>query len=388
MLRKTLFWMHLIAGVSAGIVVLIMSVTGVALTYQKQMTEWADRAYWPPAAPPDTRMLTVAELVDSVRTAHPGAPPTSIRFYSDPEVPAVVSIPGGSVWINRYTGATSTGQSQSMRGFFRVMTDWHRWLADDSRSWGRAITGASNLAFLFIVLSGMYLWIPRRWSTHSLGAITWFRGGLGGKARDFNWHNVFGFWTALPLVLVVASGVVISYPWATNLIYTFTGTEAPVRAGGGPGGPARRGPGGESEPELALGRADMLLERIGEHVPGWRTASFDLPTSADRDVSFSIDTSFGGMPQARSTLLLDRHTGQVTAMSTFADQNAGQRARSWMRFVHTGEYYGFPGQTIAGVASLAGVFLVYTGAALSLRRFLAWLARRRRAGTGEAATTD
>ena len=41
-LRPLLFWTHLVSGVVAGAVVLIMSVTGVLLTYQKQMTLWAD----------------------------------------------------------------------------------------------------------------------------------------------------------------------------------------------------------------------------------------------------------------------------------------------------------------------------------------------------------
>jgi hypothetical protein len=179
-------------------------------------------------------------------------------------------------------------------------------------------------------------------------------------------------------VFVVASGVVISYPWATDLLYTVTGTEAPLRGGRGAGS---AGPGGsetwETLPDLALGEIETMLDRIGEEVPDWRTASFQVSTSADREVSFSIDTSFGGMPQERSTIVLDRNAGEITDKSTFGDQNAGQRARSWMRFVHTGEYYGFIGQTIAGIASLAGVFLVYTGAALSARRLAVWLGRRR-----------
>jgi uncharacterized iron-regulated membrane protein len=48
----------------------------------------------------------------------------------------------------------------------------------------------------------------------------------------------------------------------------------------------------------------------------------------------------------------------------------------WMRFVHTGEYYGVLGQTIAGIASAAGILLVYTGFALALRRFVAWRKRQ------------
>ena len=44
--RTVLFWAHLAAGTVAGVVILIMSVTGVALTYEKQMLEWADRRAW------------------------------------------------------------------------------------------------------------------------------------------------------------------------------------------------------------------------------------------------------------------------------------------------------------------------------------------------------
>lgn len=377
MFRRILFWCHLTVGISTGIVVLIMSVTGVALTYQKQMTERADRAYWPVSAHPDDREaneeLSVAAIVTRAQEVFPAERPTSIRFYSDPDAPAVVAMGREPVYVDRYTGETGTGTAQPIRTFFRVMTDWHRWLADDSRTLGRAITGASNLAFLFIVFSGMYLWIPRRWSLHSLRSITWFRSGLDSKARDFNWHNVFGFWTAIPLVLVVASGVVISYPWASNLVYTLSGTEAPARGGRGRGEATER----VEEARLSLGGLDRLLDHAEAKVPRWRTINLTLPAEGASDVSFAIDESFGGQPQSRSTLVLDRHSGRVLRFDTFADQNAGQRARSWLRFVHTGEYYGVVGQTIAGIASLAGVFLVYTGFSLSLRRFGAWRRRKR-----------
>jgi uncharacterized iron-regulated membrane protein len=57
--------------------------------------------------------------------------------------------------------------------------------------------------------------------------------------------------------------------------------------------------------------------------------------------------------------------------------------RTWMRFIHTGEAFGFIGQAIAGIASLGGAVLVWTGLALSWRRLLAWMARRSKARTNE-----
>ena len=40
-----------------------------------------------------------------------------------------------------------------------------------------------------------------------------------------------------------------------------------------------------------------------------------------------------------------------------------------MRGLHTGEALGFAGQTVAGLASLGGCFLVWTGFAMAWRRF-------------------
>ena len=66
---------------------------------------------------------------------------------------------------------------------------------------------------------------------------------------------------------------------------------------------------------------------------------------------------------------------------TFADQTPGRRLRSWLRFAHTGEYYGLTGQTVAGLVSAGGVVLVWTGLALALRRLTAWIGRRRQTAT-------
>ena len=76
-------------------------------------------------------------------------------------------------------------------------------------------------------------------------------------------------------------------------------------------------------------------------------------------------------------MTLDRDTGAVVSWETFEDQTPGRRLRSWLRFIHTGEAGGLAGQAIAGLASGGAVLLVYTGLALTLRRFLAWLRRKR-----------
>ena len=168
--RKIVFWLHLIAGVFAGTVVFIMSVTGVALTFQRQMTEWADRSYWPAASAPGAR-LPVADLISNTVEAQPEGKPSAITFYSNRRAGNGCSAVGPERLINRYTGATTVGGSTAIRGFsdrYRPAPP-PRGERRQSRD-GRAITGACNFAFLFIVCSGIYLWWPRTGRRRAAGA--------------------------------------------------------------------------------------------------------------------------------------------------------------------------------------------------------------------------
>jgi uncharacterized iron-regulated membrane protein len=44
-LRTLLFWPHLAGGLVAGFVILLMSVTGVLLTYERQLIAWSDAQF-------------------------------------------------------------------------------------------------------------------------------------------------------------------------------------------------------------------------------------------------------------------------------------------------------------------------------------------------------
>ncbi len=371
-LRTLLFWMHLAIGVVAGAVILLMCVTGVALTYEKQMLEWADRGAVPLAAR-GAAPLAPEALLKAAAAGEPGAMPASLTLRADRRAPVTATFDGNRArLVHPATGQSLGEPSPRLRQFFRLMTTWHRWLALEgaSRSTGRAITGASNLGFLVIVLSGLYLWLPRVPSWVQVRQVLWFRGGLTPKARDFNWHNVIGVWSAVPLALVVAGAVPISYGWAGNLVYRLAG-ETPPRP------PARDASAGETRAFSAVG-LDAAFAAATSAVPDWRTASVRFGAEA-APLTIVVDEGSGGQPQYRTTFMVDRATARITRRESFADLGPGRQWRTWFRFVHTGEYYGLTGQTIAGLVSAGGAVLVYTGVALALRRFVAW--RRRRVTT-------
>lgn len=374
-LRSVIFWMHLLTGVAAGAVVLIMSITGVALTYEKQVLEWADRRAWSAPSPVGARHLPPETLLATVAEAQPGAAPTGVTLRAHPASPATVTLEGNkTLLVDPYTGAIIGEPPAGLRGFFRTMTVWHRYLALEgtNRATGRAITGAANLGFLLIVVSGVYLWFPRVWNSLQFKNVLWFRSGLPSKARDFNWHNVIGFWSAVPLAVVVAGAVPISYPWASNLVYRLVGEAPPA-----PPAPAAR-PSAPLLPVSTVG-LDAAWARAQRELPGWRTMGVRL-SAADKPLTLTVDEGYGGQPQKRGTLTIERATSDISKLETFEHLSPGRRARSWLRFAHTGEFYGLAGQTIAGVVSAGGVALVYTGLALAFRRLGSWIKR----GRGEA----
>jgi len=369
--RSVLFWMHLVCGAAAGVVILILSITGVALTFEKQMLEWADRRAWSAPSPVTARHLPPETLLAKVAAAHPGAAPTGVTWRAHPEAPATVTLEGNrSLLVDPYTGTIIGEPPARLRAFFRTMTVWHRYLALEgaSRATGRAVTGAANLAFLFIVLSGLYLWLPRAWAWIQFKNVLWFRRGLRDKARDFSWHNVIGFWSAVPLAIVVAGAVPISYPWASKLVYRVVGDLPPEPS------PAAR-PAAAVEPVSATG-LNAAWSRAQGQVPAWRTITARLAAD-DKPLTLTVDRGYAGQPQQRETLTIDRVSSEIAKAETFANLSAGRRARSWLRFAHTGEFYGLAGQTVAGLASLGAMVLVYTGLALAVRRLAAWLSRRR-----------
>lgn len=392
-LRSVIFWTHLATGLLAGLVVLVMSVTGVLLAYQRQITAWADTRGLDGGPPTmGAPQLAPEALLASLPPGQPRAP-TSIKWRSDADAPVEVTFGlERTLFVNAYTGQVLGTGSEGVRGFFKTVVGLHRWLAleGDRRDLGRAVTGAGNLAFLFIVVSGLYLWWPRNWTRSVVRSVTLFRGGLRGKARDFNWHHVIGFWSFVPLFVIVVSGVVISYPRAGDLVYRMAGDTPPGARGGGPRADRPRAaaaePASDAAPAAPLS-LDALHTRALERVDGWRILTLQLPERPQAPVVFSIDRGDGGQPQKRAQLSLDRATGGVVRWEPFSSNTPGRRLRSILRFAHTGEVLGIPGQTLAGLASLGSVILVWTGVALTTRRFVAWRGRRSRAAPPASART-
>ena len=401
-LRRVLFWAHLCCGVIAGLFILSMSATGVLLTYEHQMVEAAEHRNHVRPAPGQSRLAVdaLAQAARKAGAAEAGNARLSLVFDADPTAPVAVN--AGRVTaalLDPYTGADIRDAAAGPRGFYRAVENWHRWLGANARTVRANMQDYANLLFLFITVSGLYLWLPAVWRWRTVRGLLLFQGKyINSRVRDFNWHHVFGAWMLIPLFLIALSGVVMSFPWANNLVYAAVGEQAPQRGGGGAGTPAQQAVGergaanGSAErgarPEGAVMTAQagppqraslqQLFDATATRVDNWQRITLPLAGRGE-NIELTVELRSKERRAPRRTVVLSRADASVVEVQgstgPAASPSRGQRARTWMRFVHTGEQYGIVGQTIAGLASLAACFLVYTGLALAWRRLIVPLYR-------------
>jgi len=383
--RSALFWLHLAAGLVAGIAIGIMCFTGTVLAFEREIVAWAERDVRRVTPAEAAARLPLPELVARVREARPEARLASVVISADPR--DAVAFPlgrEGALYADPRTGEVRAAATTRTRDFMRLMTDWHRYLArtGDQRPIGKAINGACNIAFCFLAISGLYLWLPRSWSWRGVKAVALFNWRLTGKARDFNWHNAIGLWAAPVLIVLTLTALPISYRWAGNLIYTLAGETPPAPAGAGASAtpavaapiPAGR-PNAEPAPGAGLRPLDYdaLLAAAQNLAPGWELLTLQLnhdPAGrSTRPVQITVKQAGSWPRTATTTLTLDPHSGAELKREDFGSFSTGRQIRTWTRFLHTGQALGWGGQLIAGLASLGGCFLVYTGFALAWRRF-------------------
>lgn len=376
-LRKTLFWLHLLAGSIAGLVIGTMALTGTAIAFEPQVLDFLRKEVQKLEAPPDASPLPLEAIVEAAE-AHRGGKATSLTIPSERDSAIQVFFGRKDFdFTNPLTGEHIPDPGASSARVFQKLTSIHRWLGaeGESRPFFRSITGASNAAFVFLGISGLFLWMPRRFGWPSLRPVVWFRKNLKGQARDWNIHHTIGFW-ALPVILVISiSGMVISYPWATALIYKATGDELPP---GGKPSPPKVVVAAKASSALSL---DALLAHARKEMPNAKEITLELPKASEEGERPAIQVTArerdAHRPVSMSHLVLDPYTGEALHLSRFSEKPLASRIRGWLRYLHTGEALGFLGQLIAAIASLGALVLVWTGLALALRRFARY--RRRKA---------
>ncbi len=375
-MRKAIFWIHLAAGLVAGLVVAVMAFTGAALAFEHELVDWAERDLRRVAVPAHAVRMDLETLKGRLREAEPSVRNPAVTVFRDPAAAVVFTEGRDRAWfLDPYTGEVRRPATRRMHALMEAMTDAHRWLAlgGNLRSAGKAVTGASNVAFLLLCLTGAVLWWPRKWSWANLRRLSLPALGPGGKARDFNWHASVGLWTVPVLTVLTVTAVPISYRWASDAVFRAAGEVPPPAPGAG----AARPPLAQPAPRARPVPLDAVLARAEKEVPGWLQVGIRTgggrpapsETAGPPPITVTLREASPWPRTATTSLTVHPSTGDLLSRTAFQDLSPGRRIRTWMRFLHTGQALGAWGQLVAGLACVGALLLVYTGVALSCRRF-------------------
>lgn len=383
--RKFVFWLHLFAGLIAGAVIAIMSVTGIGIAFEEEILRWYDRkvSRIESGHGSGKTPLPLVELKQRVEKARPAFQVTSVAVHRDP-TRAWEFFAGreGPLYVDPFSGAMNESRSHEAHEVIHKLEEWHRWLGDEDGmgSLGGLVTGTSNLMFVTVCVSGLYLWFPRNWGRRALRPLVALKFGYKGKARDFNWHNVFGFWSFPILLVLGVTAIAISFEWGHRLVFTVTGEDAPKSRNYGmmavPPPVMSLPPAGTSPLPF-----EAAFARVAEAFPDWESIALEqLPPMTGpvtEPLEFGVTLPDHMPSRAYIPVKTDPFTGEILQAVRFQDRSPGLQARVWMRFLHTGAAFGLPGKIIASLGCVAALILVWTGFALSWRRFFG---KRRKPG--------
>lgn len=377
MLKKILFQLHWFFGITAGLVLALMGVTGALYAFEGEIL----RALNPEVLRVEVREagpLAPAELVGKIEAA---AGKTVSGLWVDTRADSAARVfftpppgerRGPMRFFDPYTGellGQPTGEP-----FFRLMLQLHRFLAmGDS---GKQITAASTLALVFFCLSGLYL----RWPRQALSWRNWLSLDWAKKGRAFNWdlHAVFGTWALLFYLCASLTGLYWSYDWYKDGLTRLLSDAPPGLQGDKPGeGRGGRGEAPSGPPPVVDYHAvwSSLQVAAGPQLAAW---NLRLPPVAGEPATVFYLLEDAAHPRALNQLHLDPLSGQIKQHERYSDKSFKAQLLASVYALHVGEYFGMPGRILMALASAAMPLFFITG-------WLLYLDRRRKKRATQAA---
>lgn len=398
MFKKTFFQIHWFLGITAGLVLSIMGVTGAIYSYEQQILKWINTDSYTVQAQSGPK-LSPAELYQHFKQQNPEMQINSVSLDASPTGSSTVNIAkegarrGYNMMVNPYTAEVLP--EIKGREFFQFIQQLHRYLTMGPV--GKQITGACALMLIFFVLSGLYLRWPKRHSVKQ-----WLAVKPQLKGRNFIWdlHAVVGTWVVIFYLILACTGLYWSYDWWRNGMFKVLGVERPQpemqQGQGGRGGAEQGRNAGESRGEGAGERGPrsegqrenrgegrergvddtLLLTALNKSWAGFQnefndkysTVTFNIPKKADGELKLSFTDVEVQHERARNNATYNYQDAAFTLVEMYEDKKLNEKIMSSMLPVHRGSFFGPIYQFFAMVASLLMPLFFITGWMLYLKR--------------------
>ncbi|MGG2096362.1 sulfite reductase flavoprotein subunit alpha [Acinetobacter haemolyticus] len=362
MFKKVFFQIHWFLGITAGLILSLMGITGAIYSYDQQILKWINQESYVVEVV-NTPKLTPAQLYQHFNQQQPEIEINSITIAADPTASSTVNIKkegarrGYNMMVNPYTAEILP--EVKGREFFQFIQRLHRNLT--AGEYGAQITGASTLMLIFFVLSGLYLRFPKK---HSLKQWLFIKPKL--KGRNFIWdlHAVVGTWVVAFYLLFACTGLYWSYDWWRAGMFKVMGVEQPQR---------HQQNHDHEQPDLSDQQVNTILTQAWAEVNTnigreYSSLTLHIPKIADQKVEVTFIDPTPQHERARNQAIYNYQSHQFEKLDLYEDKKLNEKIMSSMLPVHRGSFFGSTYQFIAMLASLTMPLFFVTGWMLYLKR--------------------
>lgn len=354
--RKNLLWLHTWTGLTVGLAMLFLSVTGGLLVMRPTFDDMLNRQLV--SAPACAAPLPLDALVKIASAAHPGGKPALIEMTAGPGHSVAVQFQDKDyVFVDPCAGR-ALGVQNEYGGFFGALDGLHRFRFMEN---GRTVAGVLSAAvLLLLVIGGVVLWWPRSRAAVK-GALVYNR-RLPGVARTLSLHKVVGAYAAALLLLLTLTALPLSFQWAKDLVGAATGSSA------------------ENLPPPAAPKLDPKAKRMKmqqawaitqQAFPNLEWAALGYPKKKTPLISVEVRERGAPHKNAKSYLYLNPANGQIVAQRHYAsDVPLGRKAYLYILALHSGLVGGIPYQLALLLVCFSVPVQAYSGVVPYVRKKL------------------
>jgi len=365
--RKLFRKLHLWLSLPFGLIIMTTCLTGALLVFEKEITELVRHdSYTIPVR--KTQSLSLQSLLERVARETPDSVQiTSVTIPSDFRRAYTVGLSKprrAGVLVDPYTGKI-VGQSGRLP-FFTTVRELHRWLLDSMKPdsegifWGRVIVGTSTLLFVFILLTGLFLWWPKKLKGVGKRLKISLRQGRQRLFTDL--HTVGGVYVFVLLLAMAMTGLTWSFEWYRTGFYKVFGAEM-AEGGKGDKGPKKDkrkdAPREEGVEQAKLPASYIYWEEVVSYVIEVSEADYTEITVKDGEVE--VPLAGLGNSRAADSFYFDKKTGQMTEYKAYREVKRDKKLRGWIYSIHTGAWGGLFTRICYVLAALFGASLPLTG---------------------------
>ena len=374
-MKKALRKIHLWLSVPTGIIITLVCFSGAMLVFEKEITEAIKpELYFVKEAKGEP--IPMQQLMEKVEETLPDSVSISgVTVFADSTRTYQVSLSKprrASIYVNQYTGEV-TGRSERLP-FFNTMFHLHRWLLGSSSGVGKLLTGICTLVLVFILLTGILMWLTNRNKPLKASLAIHVTKGWGRFWHDL--HVAGGIYTTIFLLAMALTGLTWSFSWYRTGFYACFGVESSEKGGahgegGNSHGDGRNNHGGKRGEGRGFHRRspyrhwDDVLNEVALKNPGYQQITLKP------EVAEVVPEGRLSM-RAADKYSYDRRSGEITDVQLYSAGKKDTKVRSGVYMVHTGSWGGI-------ITRILNFLAAFIGATLPLTGYWLWFRRKRAA---------